>query len=110
MSKNKTLSAAKSAKNDEFYTQYNDIQKEVNAYLEYDPDTFRGQDGAAAVRRSRMEQVHALLCRELRAAGTEEAHLDKLCRRVEEDWGTGSGDRGTGSGERDEGCEMGDEG
>ena len=28
MSKNKTLSAAKSAKNDEFYTQYADIQKE----------------------------------------------------------------------------------
>ena len=43
MSKNKTLSAAKSAKNDEFYTQYNDIQKEVNAYLDYDPDTFRGK-------------------------------------------------------------------
>ena len=31
MSKNKTLSAAKSAKNDEFYTQNNDVQKEVNA-------------------------------------------------------------------------------
>ena len=30
MSKNKTLSAAKSAKNDEFYTQYADIQKEIN--------------------------------------------------------------------------------
>lgn len=43
MSKNKTLSAAKSAKNDEFYTQYNDIQKEVNAYLDYDPDVFRGK-------------------------------------------------------------------
>ena len=43
MSKNKTLSAAKSAKNDEFYTQYNDIQKEINAYLDYDPDTFRGK-------------------------------------------------------------------
>ena len=28
MSKNKTLSAAKSAKNDELYTQYADIQKE----------------------------------------------------------------------------------
>ncbi len=40
---NKTLSAAKSAKNDEFYTQYNDIQKEINAYLDYDPDTFRGK-------------------------------------------------------------------
>ena len=36
MSKNKTLSAAKSAKNDEFYTQYADIQKEINAYLDYD--------------------------------------------------------------------------
>ena len=43
MSKNKTLSAAKSAKNDEFHTQYNDIQKEVNAYLDYAPDTFRGK-------------------------------------------------------------------
>ena len=43
MSKNKTLSAAKSAKNDEFYTQYADIQKEINAYLDYDPDTFMGK-------------------------------------------------------------------
>ena len=31
MSKNKTLSAAKSAKNDEFYTQYADIQKSGDA-------------------------------------------------------------------------------
>lgn len=35
------LGAAKTAKNDEFYTQYADIQNEVNAYLEYNPDTFR---------------------------------------------------------------------
>ena len=40
---NKGLSAAKLAKNDEFYTQYSDIQKEINAYLEYNPDTFRGK-------------------------------------------------------------------
>jgi len=40
---NKNLSAAKSAKNDEFYTQYADIQKEVNAYLEYDENVFRGK-------------------------------------------------------------------
>lgn len=39
--KNDTLSQAKSGKNDEFYTQYEDIQKEMNAYLEYNPDTFR---------------------------------------------------------------------
>ena len=37
------LQKAKKAKNDEFYTQYADIQAEVNAYLEFDPDTFRGK-------------------------------------------------------------------
>lgn len=41
--KNSSLSAAKTAKKDEFYTQYIDIQKEVEAYLEFDPDTFRGK-------------------------------------------------------------------
>lgn len=40
---NTNLSNAKSAKNDEFYTQYSDIQKEINAYLEYDPDVFQGK-------------------------------------------------------------------
>ncbi len=40
---NKNLTNAKMAKNDEFYTQYADIQKEIEAYLEYDPDTFRNK-------------------------------------------------------------------
>ena len=40
---NRSLVAAKAAKQDEFYTQYVDIQKEVEAYLEFDPDTFRGK-------------------------------------------------------------------
>ncbi|HOR01783.1 MAG TPA: adenine-specific methyltransferase EcoRI family protein [Candidatus Woesebacteria bacterium] len=40
---NKNLTKAKKAKNDEFYTQYVDIQKEIEAYLEYDPNTFRGK-------------------------------------------------------------------
>jgi len=40
---NKSLSNAKREKNDEFYTQFSDIEKEVAAYLEYDPDTFRGK-------------------------------------------------------------------
>jgi hypothetical protein len=40
---NQGLSAARAAKQDEFYTQYVDIQKEVEAYLEFDPDTFRGK-------------------------------------------------------------------
>ena len=43
MSMNRNLSAAKAAKKDEFYTQYIDIQKEVEAYLEFDPDTFRSK-------------------------------------------------------------------
>lgn len=38
---NESLSAAKAAKNDEFYTQYYDIEREINAYLEYNPDVFR---------------------------------------------------------------------
>lgn len=40
---NQNLSNAKTAKNDEFYTQYHDIEVEVNAYLEYDKDVFRGK-------------------------------------------------------------------
>ena len=40
---NSNLSSAKNAKNDEFYTQYGDIQKEIEAYLEYNPDVFRGK-------------------------------------------------------------------
>jgi hypothetical protein len=43
MANNSNLGAAKAAKNDEFYTQYADIQKEINAYLEYNPDVFRGK-------------------------------------------------------------------
>jgi len=38
-----SLDKAKNAKNDEFYTQYSYIEKEVNAYLDYDPDVFRGK-------------------------------------------------------------------
>jgi len=40
---NINLTAAKNAKNDEFYTQYADIEKEINAYLDYDPDVFRSK-------------------------------------------------------------------
>ena len=40
---NTNLANAKTAKNDEFYTQYPDIQKEINAYLDYNPNVFRGK-------------------------------------------------------------------
>jgi hypothetical protein len=38
---NENLGAAKKAKNDEFYTQFVDIEKEMNAYLDYNEDVFR---------------------------------------------------------------------
>ena len=41
--KNANLGAAKVSKDDEFYTQWVDIEREMNAYLEYDPDVFRGK-------------------------------------------------------------------
>lgn len=41
MAGNTSLSAAKDAKNDEFYTQYSDIEAEMNAYVEFNPDVFR---------------------------------------------------------------------
>ena len=43
MADNTSLGAAKSAKNDEFYTQYCDIEAEMNAYVEFNPDVFRGK-------------------------------------------------------------------
>ncbi len=40
---NFNLANAKNTKNDEFYTQYVDIEKEMNAYREFDPNVFRGK-------------------------------------------------------------------
>ena len=41
MNKNKELNDAKRNKCDEFYTQYEDIEEEMKAYLEYDSNVFR---------------------------------------------------------------------
>jgi len=40
---NASFAKAKNAKNDEFYTQYHDIEKEINAYIEYNPEVFTGK-------------------------------------------------------------------
>lgn len=37
---NESLKRAKKEKDDEFYTEYSDIEKEMNAYLEYNPNVF----------------------------------------------------------------------
>ncbi len=38
---NTHLTSAKNAKNDEFYTQFQDIAKEIESYLDYDSEAFR---------------------------------------------------------------------
>jgi hypothetical protein len=40
---NESLKRAKKEKDDEFYTEYSDIEKEMNAYLEYNPDVFKNK-------------------------------------------------------------------
>lgn len=40
---NNNLNSAKTTKNDEFYTQFSDIQKEIEAYIEYDKNTFKNK-------------------------------------------------------------------
>ena len=40
---NKDLANAKNAKKDEFYTQFYDIEREIECYLDYNPDVFRGK-------------------------------------------------------------------
>ena len=43
MAGNRHLGKAKEAKNDEFYTQYADIEREINAYLAFQPEVFKGK-------------------------------------------------------------------
>ena len=43
MPKSEDLRKAKENKNDEFYTQYEDIEKEMNAYIDFDANVFRGK-------------------------------------------------------------------
>ena len=40
---NQTFKNAKEAKYDEYYTQYYDIEREIEAYLDYNPNIFRGK-------------------------------------------------------------------
>ena len=43
MADNSNLRKADKEQFDEYYTQYEYIQKEINAYLEYNPDTFKNK-------------------------------------------------------------------
>lgn len=41
--RNIRLGLVRTAKKDEFYAQWTEIEREMNAYLEYAPDIFRGK-------------------------------------------------------------------
>lgn len=43
MTRNANLTSAKRVKQDEFYTQWSIIEKEITAYLEHNPDVFRNK-------------------------------------------------------------------
>ena len=43
MANHESLTGAKESKKDEFYTLYSDIENEMNAYVEYNPDVFRNK-------------------------------------------------------------------
>ena len=43
MAKNLNLHNAKRVKKDEFYTQWEDVEREMTAYLDYNPDVFKGK-------------------------------------------------------------------
>lgn len=74
------LANARAAKQDEFYTQYIDIQKEVEAYLEFDPRHLPKQGGLLQLRRPFRKQLLQVLRCELQQAETEEAHHYQLRR------------------------------
>jgi len=59
---NSNLTSAKNAKNDEFYTQYHDIEKEINAYLEFNPDVFRNKTVLLPCDDPEVEQLYQVFC------------------------------------------------
>ena len=75
-SANSHLGAAKAAKNDEFYTQWADIEREMNAYLEYDPDVFRDKVILLPCDDPEWSQLRQVLRAALHGLRPQEAHLD----------------------------------
>ena len=64
MADNIGLGAAKTAKNDEFYTLYSDIEAEINAYVVYNPDVFRGNHSRFLVLSKSEQSFHrCAVCR-----------------------------------------------
>jgi Adenine-specific methyltransferase EcoRI len=76
----RNLDAAKAAKNDEFYTQWADIEREMNAYLEFNPDVFRGKVVLLPCDDPEWSNFTKFFRAPLHGLRTQEAHLDFVRR------------------------------
>lgn len=85
---NESLSAAKAAKNDEFYTQYYDIEREISAYLEYNPDVFRGKTVLLPCDDPEWSNFTLYFAQHFQTLGLKKAHFYILCARKQEIQGT----------------------
>lgn len=56
---NSTLSKAKADKKDEFYTQFYDIEAEMEAYLDYNPDVFLGKNITKVMDKMKTKKSHS---------------------------------------------------
>lgn len=78
---NSTLSNAKAAKKDEFYTMFYDIETEMEAYLDYNPDVFRGKTVLLPCDDPEWSNFTKYFAQKLRRFRFEETHLNELCSR-----------------------------
>ena len=75
---NSNLTSAKRTKNDEFYTQYHDIEKEVLAYIEFNPDVLRDKTLLLPCDDPRMEQLFQVFRAKLWGVRLEKTHQHQL--------------------------------
>lgn len=78
---NSGLANAKNAKNDEFYTQYYDIEKEMNAYLEYNPDVFKDKTILLPCDDPEWSNFTKFFAQNFERFGLEKTDKYKLCSR-----------------------------
>ena len=78
---NEKLHHAKAAKNDEFYTQYADIQREMNAYLDFNPNVFRDKTVLLPCDDPEWSNFTKFFAQNFEAFGLKKAYQHQFCRR-----------------------------
>lgn len=81
MPKREMLKKAKESKNDEFYTLYSDIQKEVNAYLEFNPNVFKDKTILLPCDDPEWRNFTKFFAQNFERFGLKKTNKYKLCKR-----------------------------